>query len=161
MSSWRTTFSAAPSMVFTNVITPRSHVNRKSEYQQTLVKRGASLGANSTIVCAHHGGPVRVCRSWSRRYSRHSGSRARRRRAGAANRLGVPLRRALARFKRRRRVPRVRRELFDRSRSRNRSSESSDTGASSRRAQSRRERGKRLSFGSYPSALSSRIDTRS
>jgi len=40
-----------PSMVFTNVITPRSHVNRKSEYRKTLVRRGASLGANSTIVC--------------------------------------------------------------------------------------------------------------
>jgi UDP-2-acetamido-3-amino-2,3-dideoxy-glucuronate N-acetyltransferase len=42
-----------PSMVFTNVITPRSHVNRKSEYRRTLVKRGASLGANSTIVCGN------------------------------------------------------------------------------------------------------------
>jgi UDP-2-acetamido-3-amino-2,3-dideoxy-glucuronate N-acetyltransferase len=40
-----------PSMVFTNVTTPRSHVNRKAEYRKTLVKRGASLGANSTIVC--------------------------------------------------------------------------------------------------------------
>jgi UDP-2-acetamido-3-amino-2,3-dideoxy-glucuronate N-acetyltransferase len=40
-----------PSMVFTNVINPRSHVNRKNEYQRTLVRRGASLGANSTIVC--------------------------------------------------------------------------------------------------------------
>jgi UDP-2-acetamido-3-amino-2,3-dideoxy-glucuronate N-acetyltransferase len=40
-----------PSMVFTNVMTPRSHVNRKSEYQRTLIERGASLGANSTIVC--------------------------------------------------------------------------------------------------------------
>src|SRR5215813_1716604 len=40
-----------PSMVFTNVLTPRSHVNRRSEYTKTLVKRGASLGANSTIVC--------------------------------------------------------------------------------------------------------------
>jgi UDP-2-acetamido-3-amino-2,3-dideoxy-glucuronate N-acetyltransferase len=40
-----------PSMVFTNVITPRSHVNRKAEYRQTLVKRGATLGANCTIVC--------------------------------------------------------------------------------------------------------------
>jgi UDP-2-acetamido-3-amino-2,3-dideoxy-glucuronate N-acetyltransferase len=40
-----------PSMVFTNVINPRSHVNRKAEYKRTLVKRGASLGANSTIVC--------------------------------------------------------------------------------------------------------------
>ena len=42
-----------PSMVFTNVVNPRSHVSRKDEYQQTLVKRGASLGANATIVCGH------------------------------------------------------------------------------------------------------------
>jgi UDP-2-acetamido-3-amino-2,3-dideoxy-glucuronate N-acetyltransferase len=40
-----------PSMVFTNVINPRSHIIRKSEYQRTLVKRGASFGANSTILC--------------------------------------------------------------------------------------------------------------
>lgn len=40
-----------PSMVFTNVLNPRSHVSRKSEYRQTLVKRGASIGANATIVC--------------------------------------------------------------------------------------------------------------
>jgi UDP-2-acetamido-3-amino-2,3-dideoxy-glucuronate N-acetyltransferase len=42
-----------PSMVFTNVINPRSHVPRRNEYQQTLVKRGASLGANTTVVCGH------------------------------------------------------------------------------------------------------------
>jgi UDP-2-acetamido-3-amino-2,3-dideoxy-glucuronate N-acetyltransferase len=42
-----------PSMVFTNVVNPRSHVSRKNEYQQTLVKKGATLGANSTIVCGH------------------------------------------------------------------------------------------------------------
>ncbi len=40
-----------PSMVFTNVINPRSHVSRKHEYLRTLVKRGASIGANATIVC--------------------------------------------------------------------------------------------------------------
>ena len=40
-----------PSMVFTNVMNPRSHVNRKNEYQTTLVRKGASLGANSTVVC--------------------------------------------------------------------------------------------------------------
>ncbi len=40
-----------PSMVFTNVINPRSHVNRKEEYQRTLLKRGTSVGANATIVC--------------------------------------------------------------------------------------------------------------
>jgi UDP-2-acetamido-3-amino-2,3-dideoxy-glucuronate N-acetyltransferase len=38
-------------MVFTNVTNPRSHINRKNEYQRTLVKRGATLGANSTVVC--------------------------------------------------------------------------------------------------------------
>lgn len=42
-----------PSMVFTNVINPRSAVNRKSEYARTVVKRGASIGANATIVCGH------------------------------------------------------------------------------------------------------------
>lgn len=42
-----------PSMVFTNVINPRSHVSRKHEFQRTLVGRGATLGANCTIVCGH------------------------------------------------------------------------------------------------------------
>ena len=40
-----------PSMVFTNVYNPRSAVTRKSEYRKTLVRRGATLGANSTVVC--------------------------------------------------------------------------------------------------------------
>ena len=40
-----------PSMVFTNVVNPRSHVVRRQEYRKTVVRRGASLGANSTIVC--------------------------------------------------------------------------------------------------------------
>jgi len=40
-----------PSCVFTNVMNPRSHVSRKSEYRPTLVRRGASIGANATIVC--------------------------------------------------------------------------------------------------------------
>ena len=42
-----------PSMVFTNVVNPRSHVSRKDEYRKTLVKRGASIGANATVVCGH------------------------------------------------------------------------------------------------------------
>lgn len=42
-----------PSMVFTNVINPRSAVSRKHEYKATLVKRGASIGANATIVCGN------------------------------------------------------------------------------------------------------------
>lgn len=40
-----------PSMVFTNVINPRSHVNRKDQYQKTLVRQGATIGANATIIC--------------------------------------------------------------------------------------------------------------
>lgn len=40
-----------PSMVFTNVFNPRSHVIRKHEYRKTLVKRGATIGANATVVC--------------------------------------------------------------------------------------------------------------
>jgi len=42
-----------PSMVFTNVVNPRSHVIRKSEYRPTLVKKGATLGANCTVICGH------------------------------------------------------------------------------------------------------------
>lgn len=42
-----------PSMVFTNVTNPRSAVNRKSQYAKTIVKRGATIGANATIVCGH------------------------------------------------------------------------------------------------------------
>ncbi len=40
-----------PSMVFTNVINPRAFIERKHEYKKTLVKKGASIGANATIVC--------------------------------------------------------------------------------------------------------------
>jgi UDP-2-acetamido-3-amino-2,3-dideoxy-glucuronate N-acetyltransferase len=46
-----------PSMVFTNVINPRSAVNRKSEYAKTHVGKGATIGANATIVCGHDIGP--------------------------------------------------------------------------------------------------------
>jgi len=42
-----------PSMVFTNVINPRSHILRKDQYQATRVRRGASIGANATIVCGN------------------------------------------------------------------------------------------------------------
>ena len=43
-----------PSMVFTNVINPRSAVNRKNEYMKTTVKKGVSIGANATIVCGNN-----------------------------------------------------------------------------------------------------------
>ncbi len=42
-----------PSCVFTNVVNPRSHIERKHEYRKTLVKKRASIGANATIVCGH------------------------------------------------------------------------------------------------------------
>lgn len=42
-----------PSMVFTNVINPRAAVSRKDEYKPTIIHRGASVGANATIVCGH------------------------------------------------------------------------------------------------------------
>jgi len=43
-----------PSMVFTNVTNPRSGVNRQGEYSKTIVRKGASIGANATIVCGHN-----------------------------------------------------------------------------------------------------------
>jgi len=43
-----------PSMVFTNVINPRSAIIRKEEYRQTIVKKGASIGANATIICGNN-----------------------------------------------------------------------------------------------------------
>lgn len=49
-----TMFFLGPSMVFTNVINPRSAVNRKNEYLKTHVGKGASIGANATIVCGHN-----------------------------------------------------------------------------------------------------------
>ena len=42
-----------PSMVFTNVINPRSHISRKHEFKETLIKKGATIGANATIICGH------------------------------------------------------------------------------------------------------------
>jgi UDP-2-acetamido-3-amino-2,3-dideoxy-glucuronate N-acetyltransferase len=43
-----------PSMVFTNVVNPRSAINRRGSYSKTIVKKGASIGANATIVCGHN-----------------------------------------------------------------------------------------------------------
>ena len=49
-----------PSMVFTNVVNPRSHVSRKHEYLETRVRRGATIGANATIVCGITLGDTRL-----------------------------------------------------------------------------------------------------
>src|SRR6058998_2347696 len=43
-----------PSCVFTNVLNPRAEISRKHEFRQTIVGRGATIGANATIVCGHH-----------------------------------------------------------------------------------------------------------
>lgn len=43
-----------PSMVFTNVVNPRSAINRRDQYTQTVVKKGATIGANATIICGHN-----------------------------------------------------------------------------------------------------------
>ncbi len=59
-----------PSMVFTNVINPRSHVSRKNEYQVTLVKTGATFGANCTVVCGSHHRSLRVRRGRRGGYAR-------------------------------------------------------------------------------------------
>ena len=42
-----------PSMVFTNIVNPRSAISRKNQYAETMVKKGATIGANATIVCGH------------------------------------------------------------------------------------------------------------
>ena len=46
-----------PSMVFTNIVNPRSAIIRRDQYAKTLVRKGASIGANATIICGHEIGP--------------------------------------------------------------------------------------------------------
>lgn len=43
-----------PSCVFTNITNPRSHISRKNEYKETIIREGASIGANATVVCGNH-----------------------------------------------------------------------------------------------------------
>ena len=83
-----------PSMVFTNVINPRSHVSRKNEYRRTLVKRGASIGANATIVCGVTLGEYAFIGAGAVVTKDVPAVRAHGGRAGAARRLDVPVRRA-------------------------------------------------------------------
>ena len=78
-----------PSMVFTNVYNPRSHVSRKNEYRETLVRKGASIGANATIVCGNTLGEYASSARarWSRATCRRTRGGGR---AGAPGRLDVP-----------------------------------------------------------------------
>ncbi len=86
-----------PSMVFTNVINPRAFIERKSEFRQTRVRRGATLGANCTIVCGWNVGEYAMVGAGAV----GTGLRADRRRARAPGRLGVSLRRQPAQRARR------------------------------------------------------------
>ena len=79
-----------PSCVFTNVINPRSFISRKAEFRTTRVEKGASIGANATLVCGNRK-PDRAIRHGRRRERRHAGRPALRlggRKPGKANRLG-------------------------------------------------------------------------
>ena len=53
-----------PSMVFTNVVNPRSMVSRKHQYKETWVRKGATIGANATIICGNEIGQYAFHRSW-------------------------------------------------------------------------------------------------
>ncbi len=77
-----------PSCVFTNVINPRSHVSRKHEYRATLVRRGASIGANATIVCGVTLGEYAFIGAGAGRHQRRAGLRAHGRGAGPPGRAG-------------------------------------------------------------------------
>ncbi len=83
-----------PSMVFTNVQNPRAAVPRKHDYKPTLVRRGATLGANCTVVCGATIGRWAFVGAGAVVTARRARLRARRRRAGAAHRLDEPPRRA-------------------------------------------------------------------
>ena len=83
-----------PSMVFTNVYNPRSAVSRKDEYRDTLVRRGATLGANCTIVCGVTIGQYAFVGAGAVVNRDVPGLRADGRRAGPADRLDEPPRRA-------------------------------------------------------------------
>ena len=76
---------------------PRSHVSRKNEYQKTLVRRGATIGANATIVCGVTLGEYAFVGAGAVVTRDVPAVRADGRRAGAADRLDVPVRRAAAR----------------------------------------------------------------
>ena len=82
-----------PSCVFTNVMNPRSHVSRKHEYREDLVRRGASIGANATIVCGTTLGEYSLHRRRRGGHQRRARLCADGGRAGPPGRLGLPMRR--------------------------------------------------------------------
>jgi len=94
-----------PSMVFTNVYNPRSAVARKNEYRPTLVKRGATLGANSTIVCGTTIGRYAFVGAGAVVNRDVPDFRADGRRAGAPHRLDEPVWRTTDLHRRRGHMP--------------------------------------------------------
>ena len=100
-----------PSCVFTNVINPRSHVSRKSEYRRTLVRRGASIGANATIVCGVTLGEYSFIGAGAVVTQRRARLRPHGRGPGPAGRLDVPVRRPAAPGAGAGRLHRLRRDL--------------------------------------------------
>ena len=101
-----------PSCVFTNVINPRSHVSRKAEYKPTLVRRGATIGANATIVCGVTLGEYAFIGAGAVITSDVPAYGADGRGAGPAHRLDVPVRSAARGGGRTRRVWCVRVEVL-------------------------------------------------
>ena len=85
-----------PSCVFTNVVNPRAFLERKSEFRATRVGRGATVGANATIVCGYDLGSYCLVGAGSRRTPRRAPVRTRGRQSGASPRLRLRLRRASA-----------------------------------------------------------------
>ena len=83
-----------PSCVFTNVTNPRAEVERKSEFRPTHVGRGATIGANATIVCGHSLGQYSSGRRRRGRHARRACLRGRSRQPCPPHRLGQPRRRA-------------------------------------------------------------------
>ncbi len=93
-----------PSMVFTNVFTPRSGTprNTAADYLKTLVKKGASIGANATIVCGNTIGEYAFVGAGARRHERRAALCDRVRQSGARSRIRLRVRRETSVFEQRR-----------------------------------------------------------
>ena len=86
-----------PSCVFTNVANPRAGIDRREEFLPTIVGRGATIGANATVVCGHRIGPWAFVAAGAVVDVRRPRPRPGGRRPGPAHRLGRPRRRAAGR----------------------------------------------------------------
>ncbi len=80
-----------PSMVFTNVFNPRSFISRKKEFRKTLVQKGATIGANATVVCGYTIGQYAFIGAGAVVTTRCSGLRSYLRKPGKGEGMGVPV----------------------------------------------------------------------